>query len=105
MTNYDVYREFGSGITQEELDAAVERSGEAIETMRMEGQIISYLGSDVFVDEDDRIKATICRYDAESVEQVENHSEEAELPFDIVFMRGTPVPGTAPRAGVAAKPV
>lgn len=103
MTNFDVLREFGSGITQAELDSAVERSGEGIEAMREDGHAISYLGSEVFVDDEGTIMATLCRYDAGSETEVREHSERAELPVTGVFRRGTPVDATAPRAGVVAK--
>lgn len=103
MTNYDVLREFGPGITQDELDQAVERSGEAIETMREDGHAISYLGSEVFTDESGTIKATMCRYDAESEAAVREQSEHAELPVSGVFLRGDPVDATAPRTGVVPK--
>lgn len=100
MTNYDVLREFGDGITQADLDQAVARSSEATESMREDGHAFSYLGSEVFVNETGSIMATICRYDAESEADVLEHSELGELPVSGVFLRGTPVDATAPRAGV-----
>lgn len=103
MTNYDVLREFGSGITQGELDQAVDRSSEAIESMREDGHAISYLGSEVFVDEAGSIMATMCRYDAESESDVREQSERGELPVSGVFLRGMPVDAKAPRAGVVPK--
>lgn len=103
MTNYDVLREFGSGITQGELDQAVERSAGAIESMREEGHVISYLGSEVYTDESGAITATMCRYDAESEADVREQSERAELPVSGVFLRGSPVDAAAPRAGVVPK--
>lgn len=103
MTNYHVLREFGEGITQAELDEAVERSNAATEGMREDGHAISYIGSDVFVDDSGDIMATICSYDAESEESVREHSERGELPLTGVFRRGMSVDATAPRAGVAVK--
>lgn len=103
MTNYEVLREFGAGITQSELDQAVERSGEAIESMREDGHAISYIGSEVFVDEEGTIMATMCRYDAESESDVREQSERGELPVSGVFLRGKPVDAKAPRAGVGTK--
>lgn len=101
MTNYEVYREFDSGLSGDDLEQAVERSGAAIEEMRGEGESISYLGSQVFVDEDEMAWATMCRYDATSEEAVRDLSERAELPVNEVFLRGTPLHGIAPKAGVA----
>lgn len=103
MTNYNVLREFAGGITQDELDQAVERSSEAIESMREDGHAISYLGSEVFVDEAGSIMATMCRYDAESESDVREQSERGELPISGVFLRGKSVDANAPRAGVVPK--
>ena len=103
MTNYNVLREFDDGITQDELEQAVERSSEAIESMREDGHAISYLGSEVFADEAGSIMATMCHYDAESKSDVREHSERGELPISGVFLRGEPVDASAPRAGVVPK--
>lgn len=103
MTNYDVLREFESGLSEEELEQAVDRSSTAIEEMREEGAVISYLGSDVFTDEDGLAWATMCRYDADSEDDVREHSERATLPVRNVFVRGIPLAGIAPRSGVVPK--
>lgn len=103
MTNYDVLREFGDGITQEELDEAVDRSNESTESMREDGHTISYLGSQVFVNESGEIMVTMCRYDAESERDVREQSERGALPLSGVFLRGNAVDAHAPRAGVATK--
>ena len=103
MTNYHVLREFGNGITQADLDQAVERSNVATESMREDGHAISYIGSEVFTDESGKIMATICSYDAESEEDVREQSERGELPLSSVFLRGEAVDAAAPRAGVGVK--
>lgn len=103
MTNYHVLREFGDGITQKDLDEAVDRSNEATEAMRVDGHAISYIGSEVFVDESGTIMGTICRYDAESEDDVREQSERGELPVSGVFLQGKAVDGQAPRAGVGQK--
>jgi len=104
MTNYSVLREFDSGLSRDTLEAAGDRSIETIEEMRGEGTAISYLGSDVFVDEDGLAWGTICEYDADSEATLSEHSERAELPVSGVWMRGNPLAGVAPRTGVAPKP-
>lgn len=104
MTNFDVFREFDSGITGEQLEAAVERSGEAIEELRSDGTAISYLGSQTFLNEDGSIGATMCRYDTDSEETIRTHAELADLPVSAVFEVGPWHAGIAPKAGVA-KPV
>lgn len=103
MTNYDVLRQFGDGITQAELDQAVDRSNEATESMREDGHAISYIGSEVFVNEAGNVMATMCRYDAESEADVREQSDRGELPVSDVFLRGKAVDAQAPRAGVATK--
>ncbi len=103
MTNYHVLREFGDGITQEQLDEAVDRSNKATESMREDGHAIAYIGSDVFADGDGNIRATICSYDAESEDDVREQSTRGELPLSGIFLRGTAVDAEAPRAGVGQK--
>jgi hypothetical protein len=103
MTNYDVLREFADGITQAELDQAVERSDAATESMREDGHAISYVGSDVFTDGAGGIMATMCRYDAESEGDVREQSRRGELPVSGVFRRGQAIDAHAPRAGVGQK--
>lgn len=103
MTNYAVLREFEQGLTQADLDDAVERSGAVIEEMRGEGTAISYLGSSVFTDEQGLAWATMCRYDADSEATVEDHSERSELPFSGVFRPGTSLEGIAPETGIRPK--
>lgn len=103
MTNYEAFRAFESSITERDLDEAVERSNEATEWMREHGNTISYLGSDVFMNEDGEIAGTVCHYDAESEDVVREHSERADLPITSVFIRGTAIPGVAPMAGVGKK--
>jgi hypothetical protein len=71
--------------------------------MREDGHAISYIGSEVFVNEAGKIMATMCRYDAESENDVREQSERGELPISSVFLRGTPVDAEAPRAGVSKK--
>lgn len=103
MTNYDVFRTFEAGITDEQLEQAVERSGDAIEDLRSEGTLMSYLGSQTFLDEDGLIGATMCRYDAESIDVIRDHSDRAELPVIDVFEVGPWHVGLAPKSGVAQK--
>lgn len=103
MTNFSVLRQFGDGVTQDELEMAVDRSNEATESMREDGHAISYIGSDVFVDGEGSIVATICRYDAESERDVREQSERGELPVSGIYREGDPVEANAPLTGVASK--
>lgn len=103
MTNYDVLREFESGIDNDQLEQAVERSGKAIEALRSEGIAMSYLGSQTFLNEDGSIGATMCRYDADSEATLRDHTERAGLVMSDVFVVGPPHVGVAPTGGVASK--
>ncbi|WP_318567570.1 nickel-binding protein [Salinigranum marinum] len=103
MTNYDVLREFESGINNEQLEQAVERSGKAIEALRSEGTAMSYLGSQTFLNEDGSIGATMCRYDADSEASLRDHSERAGLAVSDIFVVGPPHAGVAPKSGVVSK--
>jgi hypothetical protein len=103
MTNYDVLREFETGITNEQLEQAVESSAEAIEELRTQGVPMSYLGSQTFLNEDGSIGATMCRYDADSEATLRKHSERAGLAVSDVFAVGPPHDGMAPKTGVTSK--
>ena len=103
MTNYDVLREFEAGITNEQLEQAVESSGEAIEELRTGGVPMSYLGSQTFLNEDGSIGATMCRYDADSEATLREHSERAGLAVSDIFVVGPPHAGMAPKTGVTSK--
>lgn len=103
MTNYDVLREFEAGITNEQLEQAVESSGEAIEELRSEGVAMSYLGSQTFLNTDGSIGATMCRYDADSEATLRKHSDRAGLAVSNIFVVGPPHEGIAPKTGVTSK--
>ena len=103
MTNYDVLREFDAGITNEQLEQAVDRSGEAIEDLRSEGVPMSYLGSQTFLNEDGSIGATMCRYDVDSEATLRKHSDRAGLVVSNIFAVGPPHVGIAPKVDVTSK--
>ncbi|SFG53206.1 Protein of unknown function [Halopelagius inordinatus] len=103
MTNYDVLREFEAGITTEQLEQAVESSGDAIDELRSEGVPMSYLGSQTFLKGDGSIGATMCRYDADSETTLREHSERAGLAVSDIFVVGPPHAGVAPKVSVAPK--
>lgn len=98
MTEYDVLRQFERGLSRAELDGAVEACGEAIEEMRAEGADLSYLGSEVLVDDEGSITGTVCCFDGESRQQIEEVNDRAGLPFETVYRRGAPVKGEAPKS-------
>jgi len=67
-SGYDTVREFlmlrelPEPITEEELAAAGEESGNALEPLRSEGVDIEWVESEVMTDEDGRITGTFCHY-------------------------------------------
>lgn len=98
MTEYNVFRRFDDGLSRDELDGAVQACGEAIEDMRAEGADVRYLGSEVLLDDDGDITATVCCFDGESREQIETVNERAGVPFATTYRRGVPVEGEAPKS-------
>jgi hypothetical protein len=97
MAEYDVYRSFPDGLSEEELDGAVEACGETIEEMRAEGADVSYLVTEVPMDDSETIVGTMCCFDGESSAQVEELNERVGVPFVETYRRGSPI------AGVRAK--
>lgn len=98
MPEYEVYREFDGGLSQDQLRGAVEACGDAIEECRAEGQQVGYLGSEVLLNEAGTIVGTMCCFDGESREQIEQLNERAGVPFVTTYRRGTPVEGAEPKA-------
>lgn len=97
MTEYDVYREFPDGLSADDLDGAVEACGETIEEMRAEGADVAYLGTEVLLDDDERIVGTVCCFDGESSTQIEELNERAGVPFVRTYRRGSPIAGEKPK--------
>lgn len=95
MTEYNVFRQFEGGLTREELDGAVGACGQAIEEMRGEGADLTYLGSEVLLDDEGAITGSVCCFDGESREQVEAVNDRAGVPYTTTYRRGVPVEGEA----------
>jgi predicted RNase H-like HicB family nuclease len=93
MTEYDVYRSFPDGLSAAELDGAVSACGETIEEMRAEGADVSYLGTEVLMDDSETIVGTMCCFDGESSAQIEELNERAGVPFVETYRRGSPIAG------------
>lgn len=98
MTEYNVFRQFEEGLSREELDGAVGACGQAIAEMRAEGADLTYLGSEVLLDEEGTITGTVCCFDGESREQVEAVNDRAGIPYTTAYRRGVPVEGEAPKS-------
>lgn len=88
-----ILRELPEPITQDELDAAAEASGETLSELREEGVDIQWVDSEVLTDDDGGIVGTFCHYQAESEDAVREHAERAGLPATKVTRRGEPLSG------------
>ena len=91
--DYLILRELPEPITQEELDAAAEASGETLSELREEGVDIRWVDSEVMTDDDGGIVGTFCHYQAESEDAVREHADRAGLPATKVTRRGYPLSG------------
>lgn len=90
-TDFLILRELDEPISQEELDVAVEQSGETLAELRAEGVDINWVESEVMTDEEDRIVGTFCHYQAENEDAVYEHADRAGLPATDVTRRGKPL--------------
>lgn len=91
--DYLILRELPEPITEDELDAAAEASGETLSELREEDVDIRWVDSEVLTDEDGGIVGTFCHYEAESEDAVREHAERAGLPATKVTRRGEPLSG------------
>jgi hypothetical protein len=92
VNDYLILRELDEAITREQLDEAVEASGNALKQLREEGVDIEWVDSEVLTD-DDGIVGTFCHYRAESEDAVQEHADRAGLPATKVTQRGSPLEG------------
>lgn len=91
--DYLILRELPEPITEDDLDAAAEASGETLSELREEGVDIQWVDSEVLTDEDGGIVGTFCHYQAESEDAVREHADRAGLPATKVTRRGEPLSG------------
>jgi len=88
-----ILRELDEPITEADLEAAGEQSGEALEELRSEGVDIKWVESEVMTNDDGLISGTFCHYQAESEDAVYEPAERAVLPATSVSRRGQPLEG------------
>jgi len=93
MDDFLILRELDEPISEEELDAAAEASGETLQSMRDEGTQITWVSSEVLTEENEGIVGTFCHYEAESEAAVREHGERAGLPVTKVTRRGAQLDG------------
>jgi len=88
-----ILRELPEPITDDELEAAADASGETLSELRSEGVDISWVDSEVLTDDDGGIVGTFCHYRAESEDAVREHADRAGLPATKITRRGEPLSG------------
>jgi hypothetical protein len=93
LEDFLILRSLEEPITEEELDAAGEQSGDALQELREEGVGIRWVESEVLTDDDGMVTGTFCHYQAESEGAVREHADRAGLPATRVDRRGEPLDG------------
>lgn len=88
-----ILRELDEPISEEELEAAGEESGEALQELREDGVEIKWINSEVMTNDDGRVTGTFCHYEAEDEDAVREHAERAGLPATRIDRRGEPLEG------------
>ncbi|MCD2201998.1 DUF4242 domain-containing protein [Halobacterium sp. KA-6] len=93
LTDFLILRELDEPITEAELAAAGEQSGDALKALRDEGVGIRWVDSEVMTNETGDVTGTFCHYQAEDEAAVREHGERAGLPVTRVDRRGKPLDG------------
>lgn len=93
LDDFLILRSLEEPITQDQLEAAGEKSGEVLEELRSEGTGIQWVESEVLTDDDGNITGTFCHYQAEDEKAVREHAARAGLPATRVDRRGEPLEG------------
>ncbi|MDG5819226.1 DUF4242 domain-containing protein [Natronococcus sp. A-GB7] len=93
LEDFLILRELDDPITESELEAAGEQSGETLEELRDEGIGIRWVDSEVLMNEDGNVTGTFCHYQAEDADAVREHAERAGLPATRIDRRGEPLEG------------
>ena len=93
LDNYLVLRDLDEPITEEQLEAAGEQSGEALQELRDEGVGIEWVESEVMATDEGKVAGTFCHYRAEDEDAIYEHAERAGLPATRVDRRGQPLEG------------
>jgi len=93
LEDFLILRDLEEPISEEELAAAGETSGEALKALRDEGVGIRWVESEVLQNDDGDVTGTFCHYRAEDEGVIEEHAERAGLPATRIDRRGTPLEG------------
>jgi len=93
LEGFLILRDLNEPITEQQLEAAGEQSGQALQELREEGVGIEWVESEVMATDDGKVAGTFCHYRAEDEEAIYEHAERAGLPATRVDRRGTPLEG------------
>lgn len=93
LEDFLILRELDEPITEAELDAAGEASGEVLQELRDEGVGIRWVDSEVLTNEEGAVTGTFCHYEAESEAAIREHAARAGLPATRIDRRGEPLEG------------
>ena len=93
LEDYLILRELDEPISEDELEAAGEQSGDALAELRDEGTEIQWVESEVMTNADGDVTGTFCHYRAESEDAVREHADRAGLPATRIDRRGEPLEG------------
>lgn len=93
LDDFLILRALDEPITESDLEAAGERSGEVLDALREEGVGIKWVDSEVLTNADGRVTGTFCHYRAEDESAVREHAERAGLPATRIDRRGNPLDG------------
>jgi hypothetical protein len=93
LEDFLILRDLEEPITEEQLEAAGEESGEALKELREEGVGIEWVESEVLATDEGKVAGTFCHYRAEDEDAIYEHAERAGLPATRVDRRGQPLEG------------
>lgn len=93
LEDFLILRSLEEPITEDQLEAAGEQSGEVLEELRSEGTGIQWVESEVLTNDDGDITGTFCHYQAEDESAVREHADRAGLPATRIDRRGEPLEG------------
>lgn len=93
LEDFLILRQMDEPVTQDEREQASERSIEALEVVRDDGQGIDWVESEILETEDGEVAGTLCHFRADSEDTLHEHAECAGLPVTRIYRRGQPVEG------------
>ncbi|AGB37554.1 DUF4242 domain-containing protein [Natronococcus occultus] len=93
LEDYLILRALDDPISEADLEAAAEQSGDVLEALRDEGVGIRWVESEVLTNDEGQITGTYCHYQAEDTAAIREHADRAGLPATRIDRRGTPLEG------------